>query len=65
MTDSANIVASTTCNGGESVLPECLPFLRRKSPDLTLIIERWPGLPEAVKAGIVAIVEATAEQRTR
>jgi hypothetical protein len=28
-------------------------------PDLLAIIERWPALPEAVKAGILAMVRAT------
>jgi hypothetical protein len=27
-------------------------------PELTLILERWPALPEAVRAGIVAMVRA-------
>ena len=29
------------------------------APDLQRIIERWAELPEAVKAGIVAMVRAT------
>ena len=28
-------------------------------PDLQAIIERWPELPEVVKAGILAMVRAT------
>jgi hypothetical protein len=28
-------------------------------PDLTLIVERWEQLPEAGRAGIVAMVRAT------
>ena len=27
-------------------------------PDLQAVIERWPGLPDAVKAGIVAMVNS-------
>ena len=27
-------------------------------PDLAAVIDAWPGLPEAAKAGIVAIVRA-------
>jgi hypothetical protein len=36
-----------------------LALLAEKSPDLALLVERWDGLPEAVRAGIVAIVKAT------
>ena len=34
-------------------------LLTKKSPDLALLVERWDGLPEAVRAGIVAMVKAT------
>jgi hypothetical protein len=34
------------------------------SPDLALIVERWEQLPEAVRAGIVAMVEASANSPT-
>jgi hypothetical protein len=30
------------------------------SPDLAAVVAAWPELPEAVKAGIVAIVKAAA-----
>jgi hypothetical protein len=30
-----------------------------------LVIERWDALPELVRAGIVAMVEAAAAKRTR
>jgi hypothetical protein len=29
-----------------------------KDPDLALLVERWDSLPEAVRAGIVAMVKA-------
>jgi hypothetical protein len=35
---------------------------RPTDPDLAAIVEAWPGLPEAIKAGILAMVKATAEQ---
>jgi hypothetical protein len=35
-----------------------LAFLSRKSPDLAMLVERWDALPEAVRAGIVAMVKA-------
>jgi hypothetical protein len=34
-----------------------LALLQEKSPELALILERWDSLPEAVKAGIVAMVK--------
>jgi hypothetical protein len=36
----------------------CLALLSQKSPDLALVIERWDALPDAVRAGIVAMVKA-------
>ena len=30
-------------------------------PDLALILEAWPALPDAVRAGIMAMVKATAQ----
>jgi hypothetical protein len=33
---------------------------RPSDPHLTLIIDAWPKLPEAVKAGIMAMVKASA-----
>ena len=39
-------------------LADCLALLVQQCPDLTQIIEAWPSLPEAVKAGILAMVKA-------
>jgi hypothetical protein len=33
--------------------------LRRPDPELAAVIDAWPGLPVAVRAGIVAIVKAS------
>jgi len=38
------------------VLPEDLG-----DPDLRIVVERWADLPEAVKAGILAMVRAAAK----
>jgi hypothetical protein len=35
-----------------------LALLARTSPDLVSVVERWETLPEAVRAGIVAMVKA-------
>ncbi len=42
----------------ENNLAFCLAFLAKKSPDLALLVECWDELPEAVRAGIVAMVKA-------
>jgi hypothetical protein len=34
---------------------------RQTDPDLAVIIDAWDRLPEAVKAGIVAMVKAAAK----
>ena len=35
-----------------------------KDPDLAAVVDAWPDLPEALKAGIVAMVKATARVRS-
>ncbi len=40
------------------VLASCLALLAKKSTDLALVVERWDTLPEAIRAGIVAMVNA-------
>jgi hypothetical protein len=35
-----------------------LAFLTQKTPDLALLVERWDALPDAVRAGIAAMVRA-------
>jgi len=32
------------------------------NPDLAAVVEAWPGLPEALKAGIVAMVKPSIER---
>jgi hypothetical protein len=32
---------------------------RKSNPDLAAVVDAWPTLPEAVKAGIVAMVKAS------
>ncbi len=39
-------------------LADCLAFLQRERPDLATIVEAWDTLPDALKAGIVAMVNA-------
>jgi hypothetical protein len=42
-----------------------LALLAQKSPDLALLVERWDALPEAVRAGIVAMVKASLPEGRR
>jgi hypothetical protein len=42
----------------ESVLASCLALLAEKDPDLAALLTAWPMLPDALKAGIVAMVKA-------
>ncbi|MEA3368002.1 MAG: hypothetical protein U9R68_07810 [Planctomycetota bacterium] len=35
-----------------------MALLSEKSPDLAAVAKAWPHLPEAVRAGIVAMVKA-------
>ncbi len=39
-------------------LADCLALLRAISPDLALVAERWERLPDALRAGILAMVNA-------
>ncbi len=51
---------STTSANEKNVLASCLALLHQKSPDLALLVERWDALPDALRAGIVAMVKAAA-----
>ena len=45
-----------------SVMAHRLAFLVQESPDVALVIDAWPTLPEAVKAGVIAMVEAAGNE---
>jgi hypothetical protein len=36
----------------------CLPLAAPTDRDLATVVDAWPELPEAIKAGIVAMVKA-------
>ena len=55
---NVNPDANATYESDEENLAFCLALLRRKSPDLALLVERWDTLPDVVKTGIVAMVQA-------
>ncbi len=52
-----------TCDDAENRLASCLAFLSAKSPDLALLVQRWDTLPDALRAGILAMVKASANAR--
>jgi hypothetical protein len=35
-----------------------------KDPELALIVERWPKLPEHIKAAVLALVRTSAENKS-
>ncbi len=41
----------------KSVLASCLALLAEKDPDLALVVERWPDLPEYIRQSIKALVK--------
>jgi len=58
--------AATSYEPSDAALTDPLTELFRKDPDLGAVISAWPGLPEAVRARIVGLVEgATASAGER
>jgi hypothetical protein len=41
----------------------CLALLAKRLPDLALLVERWDEIPEAIRAGMVAMVKAAGASR--
>jgi hypothetical protein len=37
----------------------CLQYLAKHSPELTLIVERWDTLPEPIRAAILAMINVS------
>jgi len=63
----------TTCGGKDLQNPSpeggaesgaVSPISGPIDPDLQRVIDAWPNLPEAVKAGILAMVKASGKGRT-
>jgi hypothetical protein len=49
--------AATSYDPSDPALTDPLTELFRKDPDFGAVISAWPGLPEAVRARIVGLVE--------
>ena len=65
MTDLQSVPGNAQASGEQATYdaePECLGALlgalRAESPDLARVVAAWPTLPEPVRAGIVAMIEA-------
>ncbi len=48
-----------TCGNDAENSADYLALLERKSPDLALLVKRWDTLPEAMRAGIMAMIRAS------
>jgi hypothetical protein len=52
------VVKSKACENNANNLASCLALLAKKSPDLVHVVENWHSIPEAIRAGIIAMVKA-------
>jgi hypothetical protein len=48
----------TLTENEKNVLASCLALLAEKDPDLSMVIERWPNLPEHIKQTIKTLLLA-------
>ncbi len=56
---SVNPAEGQTCEHGPEHSADYSAFAASIDPDVAAIIQAWPVLPEAVRAGILAMVEAS------
>ena len=49
----------TSSGNGDSVLGACLARIRQVNSDLATVVAAWDTVPEAVRAGILAMVKVT------
>lgn len=57
-TDAQPVATTIVAENPQTDLTFCLALLAKKSADLALVVERWDAVPEAIRAGIVAMVKA-------
>jgi hypothetical protein len=55
---SRNVQPNVSIHQESLIDPPCIHDTCQTDPDLARIVAAWPGLPEAIKAGIVAMVKA-------
>jgi hypothetical protein len=63
-TDSPTNSNSSTSGNSIKNLASCLAFLSQRSPELALLVQSWETLPDAVRAGIMAMVKASSGTQT-
>jgi hypothetical protein len=61
-TVSDTLSEQTTSGDSQNDLAFCLALLERESTDLAAIVRAWPNLPEAIKAGILAMIRAAGDE---
>ena len=52
---------SITYSRSDPDLVSCLVLLERIDPDLRTVVKAWRNIPQAVRAGILALIRATNE----
>jgi len=52
-----------SCHTLDGSTPETPPGTSTPDPDLQLVNSAWPGLPEPIRAGIVAMIRAAGNVR--
>jgi hypothetical protein len=55
---SASAESPSTCDNSENSVAFYVALLEREAPDLAAVVKAWNCLPPALKAGIVAMVQA-------
>ncbi|MCE9556742.1 MAG: hypothetical protein K8T91_25615 [Planctomycetes bacterium] len=59
MSDSTSADSVPSCDDSQNALGGLLGVL---TPELADVVKAWPTLPEAIRAGIVAMVKASGQQ---
>jgi hypothetical protein len=57
--DSPTIANESTYDYSQNDLASCLALLAQTRPELAKVVEAWDTLPDAVRAGMIAMVNAT------
>jgi hypothetical protein len=63
--DAASLTPTTQCSEAQQTAENSTPNAKKNEAqaDLAAVVSAWPTLPEAVRAGIVAITKAVKQDR--